>query len=109
MLLARRFTLDRVLADVARSTPGLDLYYGVAVDGLVLDRESAESPRVRGVRLSNREVLATDLVVDASGRRTQIPALLAAQGIELPLEAWDCGLVYFTRHYRVRSGAPRRC
>jgi hypothetical protein len=28
----------------------------------------------------------------------QVPRWLAAHGVELPLAAWDCGLVYFTRH-----------
>ena len=107
MLTSRRHTLDRVLVEVAEATPRLDLRVGVSATGLVLARDGRDVPRVTGVQIEGGEALAADVVVDASGRRTPVPRWLAAHGINLPLEAWDCGLVYFTRHYRVRAGAVR--
>jgi len=107
MLTSRRHTLDRVMVEVAQATPHLDLRAGVAATGLGLALERSGPPRVTGVRIVGGEALPADVVIDASGRRTQVPRWLAAEGIQLPLEAWDCGLVYFTRHYRVRAGAVR--
>ena len=107
MLTARRQTLDRVLVEAAESTPGLDLRFGVVAADVVLAGSGSGPPRVTGVRLAGGEVLGADIVIDASGRRTPVPRWLAAHGIALPLEAWDCGIVYFTRHYRLQPGVTR--
>jgi 2-polyprenyl-6-methoxyphenol hydroxylase-like FAD-dependent oxidoreductase len=106
-LQARRHTLDRVLVEAAQATPRLDLRFGTAAAGLVLARDLRDPPRVTGVRTAGGEALAADVVVDASGHRTPVPGWLAAHGIDLPVEASDCGLVYFTRHYRLRPGVVR--
>jgi 2-polyprenyl-6-methoxyphenol hydroxylase-like FAD-dependent oxidoreductase len=102
-----RHTLDRVLVEAAQSTPQLDLRFGTPASGLVIARDGSAPPRVTGVQTAGGEALAADAVVDASGRRTPVPGWLAAHGIELPIEALDVGLVYFTRHYRLRPGATR--
>lgn len=107
LLTVRRHTLDRVLVEAAETTPHLDLRFGIAAAGLTLARDVHDPPRVTGVQLVGGGVLNADVVIDASGRRTQVPRWLAAHGISLPLEAWDCGLVYYTRHYRVRPGIRR--
>jgi len=107
MLQSRRQSFDRVLVDVALKTPRLELRFDTAVAGLLIAQGGSFPPRVTGVRTSNGGTLNADVVIDASGRRTSVPAWLAAVGVELPLEAWDCGLIYFTRHYRVRRGVER--
>jgi 2-polyprenyl-6-methoxyphenol hydroxylase-like FAD-dependent oxidoreductase len=107
LLTVRRHTLDRVLVEAAETTPRLDLRFGIAAAGLTLVRDDRNPPRVTGVQFAGGEVLSADLVIDASGRRTPVPRWLAALGIPLPLEAWDCGLVYYTRHYRVRPDGVR--
>mgnify|MGYP006171011355 CR=1 FL=1 len=39
-------------------------------------------------------------VVDALGRRTPIPAWLAAEGLtDQPIETSDCGVVYYSRYF----------
>lgn len=107
MLQSRRQSFDRVLVDVALTTPRLELRFDTAAAGLLFAQGGSSPPRVTGVRISNHGTLNADVVIDASGRRTPVPAWLAAAGVELPLEVWDCGLIYFTRHYRVRPGAAR--
>ena len=107
MLTSRRHTFDRVLVEAAEATPHLDLRFGVAAAGLVLAPDGGNPPRVTGVQIAGGDTLAADIVIDASGRRTPVSRWLAGHGIRLPLEAWDCGLVYFTRHYRVRPGVAR--
>jgi flavin-dependent dehydrogenase len=57
------------------------------------------------VRTSEGEVRA-DLVVDAAGRRSAIENWLAEIGAKPPATWWaECGVAYFTRHYRVRRDA----
>ncbi|MBX6342957.1 MAG: FAD-dependent monooxygenase, partial [Thermomicrobiaceae bacterium] len=103
-LQTRRHTLDRVLVEAAEATPGLDLRFGVAPVGLQLVDDGRTPPRVTGVEVAGGERLVADIVIDASGRRTRVPSWLAAFGVTLPSESWECGLVYFTRHYRIRPG-----
>jgi flavin-dependent dehydrogenase len=103
----RRYTFDRVLVEAAQATSGIDLRFGVGAAGLRLARGDGEPPRVIGVQLANGEFVAADVVLDASGRRTSVPGWLAAEGVVLPLESQECGLVYFTRHYQIRTGVAR--
>jgi flavin-dependent dehydrogenase len=103
----RRYTFDRVLVEAAEATSGLDLRFGVAAVGLRLAEDGSNPPRVTGVHLANGELLAADVVLDGSGRRSPVPGWVAAEGVALPLEAAECGLIYFTRHYKIRTGVAR--
>lgn len=107
MLQTRRQTFDRVLVEVAQGTPGLALRFGTAAANLVLAQDGGAVPRVTGVRIMDGDVLTADVVIDASGRRTPVPGWLASHGVNLPVETSECGLVYFTRHYRIRPGVVR--
>ena len=81
----------------------------VEVTGLALDATGA---RVEGVRLHSRanaasaeEVLAADLVVDASGRYSRAPEWLAAAGFPAPPETVvDAMWGYATRLYEPVAG-----
>jgi hypothetical protein len=61
---------------------------------------------VSGVRTDEGDIGA-DLVVDATGRRSPIDRWLAAIGAR-PTATWraECGVAYFSRHYRLRPAAP---
>ena len=58
-----------------------------------------------GVR-TDRGDLAADLVVDATGRRSPVDDWLTQIGARTTA-TWraECGIAYFSRHYRVRPGA----
>ena len=58
-----------------------------------------------GVR-TDRDDLAADLVVDATGRRSPVDDWLTQIGARTTA-TWraECGIAYFSRHYRVRPGA----
>ena len=58
-----------------------------------------------GVRTDGGD-LAADLVVDATGRRSPIDDWLTRAGARTTA-TWraECGIAYFSRHYRVRPGA----
>lgn len=102
---ARRPVLEQVLARVAESEPGLELRRGVSVEALTV-RAYDGVPHVTGVRTQPGEELRADLVVDAMGRRSQLPRWLAAAGAQpVDEEAEDSGFLYYTRYFRSRDGA----
>ena len=93
----RRPTFELALALAAEAQDGLDVRRGATV--AALDRDGS---RVSGVWTEAGERLDADLVVDAMGRRSKLPALLE-DGIEE--EAEDSGFVYYTRFYRSADGS----
>jgi 2-polyprenyl-6-methoxyphenol hydroxylase-like FAD-dependent oxidoreductase len=62
------------------------------------------SGHVTGLTVSGGRV-TVDLLVDASGRASKVPGWLAEHGHPQPppLQT-DCGLLYYSRHYRLRDG-----
>jgi 2-polyprenyl-6-methoxyphenol hydroxylase-like FAD-dependent oxidoreductase len=55
--------------------------------------------------LTDGGALDADVVVDAMGRRSPTPEWLADVGIDAPAPATsDCGVVYYSRYYRLRPG-----
>ena len=63
------------------------------------------APHVTGVVTDDGEHLRADLVIDAGGRRSALPALLADIGAPVPVdEQADSGYVYYGRHFRSTDG-----
>jgi 2-polyprenyl-6-methoxyphenol hydroxylase-like FAD-dependent oxidoreductase len=103
-LTGRRTTIEYVFACAGRAEPGLDVRAGVTVTGLTT-RELGGTMHVTGVRTESGETVAADLVVDALGRRSPMPAWLQEAGAPpVHEEAEDCGFVYYTRFFRARNG-----
>jgi 2-polyprenyl-6-methoxyphenol hydroxylase-like FAD-dependent oxidoreductase len=101
---ARRGVLEQVLGHLAGAEPGLEVRRGVAVTELVV-RGSNGTPHVAGVRLDSGEELPADLVVDAMGRRSQLPGWLLRAGVgPVYEEVEDSGFIYYTRFFRARDG-----
>ncbi len=105
-VLARRAVVEAVLARIADAEDGLDVRRGALVRGLLAaDDGPAGAPHVTGVALGDGTRLRTDLVVDASGRRSVLPELLADIGAPRPLEEpTDSGFTYYCRHFRSSDG-----
>lgn len=106
-LTGRRPVVEAALAGVADAAPGLTVRRGVGVAGLLTGPDAgAGVPHVTGVRTDGGEELTADLVVDATGRRSQLPAWLAAAAAVPPLEEReDSGFVYYGRHLRSADGS----
>jgi 2-polyprenyl-6-methoxyphenol hydroxylase-like FAD-dependent oxidoreductase len=117
-LTARRPVLEAALARVAQSEPGVQIRRGCSATGLdatglvatgllatgLLTTTGAGTvPRVTGVSTKDGAIDA-DLVIDAGGRHTPVPAWSAALGAAPRVEQADSGLVYYTRHYRGVDG-----
>ena len=102
-MMTRRSTVDWVLQRTAGAQKRVTLRYGVKVTGLLA--APGQPPRVTGVRTSHGD-LPAHLVIDATGRRSPIDDWLKQIGARASA-TWraECGIAYFSRHYRVRPGA----
>jgi flavin-dependent dehydrogenase len=102
---ARRPVFERVLARAAADEDGVDVRRGQTVSELTIERGGA-TPHVTGARLESGETLGGDLVVDAMGRRSQLPRWLSDAGIgEMYEESEDSGFIYYTRFFRSSDGS----
>jgi 2-polyprenyl-6-methoxyphenol hydroxylase-like FAD-dependent oxidoreductase len=103
----RRTTLEWVVRRHVLARPRVELIGGAVVTGLL--GTTGDPPCVTGVALRSGDVvreLHADLVVDASGRQSQVGKWLAALGARPPHETSEpSGIVYYTRFYRLRPGA----
>ncbi len=113
LVTARRPVVEAVVAGRAGATDGLTVRRGCPVGALRTDGGPGRSGRpvhVTGVVTEAGEAIAADLVIDCSGRRTGVPALLRAIGSAGPIEeTHDSGFVYYGRHFRSDDGSlPRQ-
>jgi len=103
-LTARRPVLEQVFGRAAQAEPRLEVRRGVSVKGLT-SRTYNGTPHVAGVRIDSGEELNADLVVDAMGRRSQLPQWLKEAGSgAVHEEAEDSGFIYYTRFFRSLNG-----
>lgn len=98
-VVARRAVLEHAFATTAEGR--VDVRRGVRVTGLLSDRPG----HVAGVALDQRAELRADLVIDAAGRRSQLPGWLEdVGGQRTSEESEDSGFTYYTRYFRAREG-----
>ncbi|HYE47365.1 MAG TPA: FAD-dependent oxidoreductase [Caulobacter sp.] len=102
VLTSRRTTLEQVLRQYVVALPGVTLRSGVHVAGLLGGTRDGAYV-CEGLALDTGEQLS-GLVVDAAGRATNVFDWLAEAGVEVPEEAEDAGILYYTRHYRLAPG-----
>jgi 2-polyprenyl-6-methoxyphenol hydroxylase-like FAD-dependent oxidoreductase len=109
LMASRRSTVDWVLLRSVLAQPGVTLRAGVKVTGLLAapparDGAPGGVPHVTGVRTGGGDVQA-DVVVEASGRRSAIDDWLTAIGArQTDFRQAECGIAYYSRHYRLRPG-----
>jgi 2-polyprenyl-6-methoxyphenol hydroxylase-like FAD-dependent oxidoreductase len=105
-LTGRRPVVEAALAAAAEAVPGLTVRRGVGVRGLVAGPPTRGVPNVTGVVAETGEAFQADLVVDATGRRSPLPAWLEGIGASRPVEELeDSGFVYYGRHFRAADGS----
>ena len=106
-LTGRRPVVEAAIGRVAARTPGVDVRRGVAVKGLLASDDGTDGvPHVVGVVTEEGDDVRADLVVDAAGRRSALPRLLAGIGARAPVEELeDSGFVYYGRHFRSADGS----
>lgn len=98
-LAVRRPVLEWALRRAVCEEPRIDVRDGVRVSGV-----SVEGQRVTAVRVDGADV-DVDVLVDALGRRTPTGKWLTGAGVtSRPPEGSDCGVIYYSRYYRLRPG-----
>lgn len=105
----RRTTIEYAVASTAETQ--ISVQRGVSIAGLLTGPSAAAGiPHVTGVRAANGAEITADLVVDATGRNSRLPEWLTAAGARRPIEEpVDHGFIYYTRHFRTRTGAMPAC
>ena len=103
VLCARRPLIESIIRQAAQAEPTVAIRAGTAITGLLV--QPGEAPVVTGVVTGAGDTIRGDIVIDAAGRRSPLPALLHARGTR-PAQAisQDCGLMYISRYYRLRPG-----
>ncbi|HXC53849.1 MAG TPA: hypothetical protein VNU97_01005 [Rhizomicrobium sp.] len=106
LLFSRRTTLELVLRRYAARLPGVSFVTDAGVRGLIARRDNgtliAEGLKVE--RGGAVEEMRADVVVDATGRNTSFPQWLRDAGLEVREESSPCGILYYTRHYKLKDG-----
>jgi len=102
ILTSRRTTLELTMRRYAQHLPGVTLRPSTFVRALKL--APGVPPTVKGVILEDGTELDADIVVDAAGRTSNAWEQLTAAGAPIPESSEPCGVIYFTRHYRLRPG-----
>jgi flavin-dependent dehydrogenase len=106
-LTARRPVAEAAVAAAARAVAGVEVRRGVAVAGLLTGTSANGGvPHVVGVRTEDGDEVRADVVIDATGRRSPLPAWLSAIGAApVDEELDDSGFVYYGRHFRSGDGS----
>ena len=100
----RRVTLEWVLRRHVAAMANVEILQGFKAAGLLYDTHSS-LPCITGVELEGdggAQKLSTDLVIDASGRGSRSMAWLQKAGVNVAEETSPAGIIYFTRHFRLR-------
>jgi 2-polyprenyl-6-methoxyphenol hydroxylase-like FAD-dependent oxidoreductase len=106
LLFSRRTTLELILRRYAAKLPGISFISDAGVRGMITRRENGKLI-VEGLKVERNGVvedMRADVVVDATGRNTVFPEWMRAKGVDVREESNPCGILYFTRHYRLRDG-----
>lgn len=106
VLMCRRATMETVIRKHVESLPGVRIVSGVTVTGLIAQPAGPGRPlELQGLYVDRDQAVHADVVVDASGRTSRLPRMLADLGVEIPEEKEDAEILYYTRHYRLQPGA----
>jgi len=115
VLTSRRTTLELVMRRYVETLAGVTIVPEAVVHGLTLETGPEGQLRVLGAHEGGKgRAWTADLTIDAAGRTSQAAEQLQEAGAALKEESEDCGILYYTRHYRLllglgepsREGAP---
>ena len=108
ILSCRRTTLEAVMRRYAERLPGVRFLSDSKVRGISIDRNQDGLAVAKALTIENSKgdccQMTADLIVDASGRNTLFSDWLAAERIEPHTEESPAGILYYTKHYRLRPG-----
>lgn len=103
ILFSRRTTLELVMRRYASRLPNVAFVNDAGVRGMLGNDSEVGGLKVE--RNGTVEDMHADIVVDASGRNTPFPDWFRTKGVTVSEEESPAGILYFTRHYRLKDGA----
>lgn len=106
ILTSRRTTLELVMRRFAARQDGITFLTEHRVHGPIMEKKDGRA-RIVGLNVVTPEgesELRSDLIVDASGKNTLFCDWFAKEGIDVPEEVKNAGILYYTRHYRLNPG-----
>ncbi|MEQ8268320.1 MAG: FAD-dependent oxidoreductase [Parvibaculum sp.] len=107
ILTSRRTTLELIMRRYAARQQNIRFVTGVLVRDVMTEKDESGRLRVTGVSVEQngeRADWAADIVIDAAGKNSQMIEWLNAKGAGITEEDERAGILYFTRHYRLRDG-----
>ena len=107
IITSRRTTLELIMRRYVEAMPSVTIRSGVFARGLITDKAADGSITVLGVTGDAPEgpvELRADLVVDAAGKGGDFVDQLTAEGAVVAESSESAGILYFTRHYRLKPG-----
>jgi 2-polyprenyl-6-methoxyphenol hydroxylase-like FAD-dependent oxidoreductase len=107
LLTSRRTTLELVMRRYVETLPNVSIRSGAMVRRLLTERDAAGVLKVTGVEIEEdgrAAELRAPVVIDAGGRLSPAIEQLIAEGAPIAEESETAGILYFTRHYRLRPG-----
>lgn len=103
ILTSRRTTLELVIRRHVEAMANVTIRSGVNVTGLLGEKDAEGRFVCRGLKTDAGD-LEADIVVDGAGRTTGLFEYLEEMGLKAPEEEEDAGILYYTRHWRLRPG-----
>ena len=104
-LFSRRTTLEHVMRGYVETLPNVKFETEIRVKAL-LTEQGASTLEVRGAVIerdnAEPEQRLADIVIDACGRNTLLTDFLREQGADITEEKSPAGILYFTRHYKLK-------
>jgi 2-polyprenyl-6-methoxyphenol hydroxylase-like FAD-dependent oxidoreductase len=107
LLTSRRTTLELVIRRYVETLPNVTIRSGVMVRRLLTERDASGVLKVVGVLAEaedGQSELRAPIVVDAGGKGGFGIEQLIEEGAPIAQETETAGILYFTRHYRLRPG-----
>lgn len=114
IITSRRTTLELVMRRYVERLPNVEIRSGVFVRRLLTERSAEGQLRVVGIAGEAGRApveIRADVVVDGSGKGGDLVDQLRAAGAKIDEFSESAGILYFTRHYRLKPGRtepPRR-
>jgi 2-polyprenyl-6-methoxyphenol hydroxylase-like FAD-dependent oxidoreductase len=107
ILTSRRTTLELAMRRYVETLPNVTIRSGVMIRKLLTERDPSGAILVRGV-LADEAGAAVELrapiVIDAGGKNSDCVEQLVEEGAAIAEEGETAGILYFTRHYRLKPG-----
>ena len=107
ILTSRRTTLELVMRRYVETLPNVTIRSGVTARRLITQRDESGPIKVAGLVADGPEGASdvyADVVIDAAGKNGAGIEQLVDEGAPITEEGETAGILYFTRHYRLRPG-----